>query len=61
MEEKKEIRYCPFKITKGINFGQACMKRILTNNEYCSEHTRTMKRRAELMKNNEVKRMEQQA
>lgn len=58
-ENKKEARYCPFKVTKGLNLGKPCMKRILTDNEYCSDHTRTMKRRNKIMQDNERKRSEQ--
>lgn len=46
-QAKKEARFCKYVMTKGKLMGLQCNHRILTDNEYCAEHRRVLKKRAD--------------
>lgn len=52
--ENKPKRYCQFMMTRGKKFGKQCGSRIITDNQYCSEHTRVLRRRDDIIKRIEL-------
>lgn len=52
--EVKPKRYCQFIMTRGKKFGKQCGNRIMTNNDYCSEHSRVLRRRDDIIKRIEL-------